>query len=195
MQEQSLSQINNSKKLAQVPRLGRVKRWALYGGLLSGNLIGLLVAFTATFLFAEEITAYYVIGGLLAGSVGAFVALRRARPGQRSLGKVERELQKGLAMLERGLINEEDYLVLKQRLLQGQGAASFDWRIPLWGAIIGTSFSVVIMSNLVGLVGALPGIILGGIAGASTGFLSKIIPSLGLNTPTPTLDEPRRQLK
>lgn len=117
-----------------------VVRNALYGGAAVANA-SLLAVNLLHWIYSPElvIVATLIVASVAAGvaALGAVLVTRR-RP---SLSAMEHHLERAIALLERGLIDEQDYQMLKQRILVDYGRGRPDMptvaRVAGWAALFG----------------------------------------------------------
>lgn len=102
------------------------------------------LAYDAGLLTLGPLMAGLFVAGLIT-LIGLFVQRRN-----RSLAVVQDELEKGLAMLERGMIDEEDYRRIKQQALEtyrpGRGDARAVIRWAVWGGVAAATIPLLVMA-------------------------------------------------
>lgn len=113
-------------------------RWGLRGGALAG--MASLVVYTVNVTTSTAPILLLGIGAIIGGAVPAVMAYllrRRWNP----LGQVEIELLRARGLMERRLINEDDYQRIKSQVLENYHPAPRPapriWPGVLWGAFVG----------------------------------------------------------
>lgn len=116
-------------------------RWGLRGGALSA--LAPLIFYIGSFV-GEMATAAIVLGAgvVVGGTIPTVIALLARRP-RNTLAHIERELERARMMMERRLIDEDDYQRLKSQALEqyrlGSGQFTPIWPLAFWGAISGAA--------------------------------------------------------
>jgi hypothetical protein len=96
----------------------------------------------------EILALSMLVGGGIAGA-SAFITSKLSQR-TRSLKRVEKELEKASALVERGLINQEEYQSLKARLLDGYRpgyASAYPVRqVAKWTGLAGVSTALLMFA-------------------------------------------------
>jgi hypothetical protein len=175
---------------------------------LRGGIVGLEIGLVATalthylyynpalFLFAM------LVPGVFAASLIALIGLLVQRR-NRSLNVVEAELEKGLAMVERGMIDAEDYQRIKGQVLEAYRPGRRDPRSVLrWaftGGVAAATLPLMLMAahairiglgayGIVAIVGAV--IVGGGLAAAGSAGVWIVQERSQHQLPQPTTERP-----
>lgn len=129
----------------------RFVQWGLRGGALAALAPLLNGVFIAGGWVGDPLVA--LAAGVILGGLPALVmtVMRRRRD---PLAAVERDLVRARAMVERRLIDEEDYQGLKRHALEvyraGAGQTAPVWPLAFWGAVITTAFLSLAMISSAG---------------------------------------------
>ena len=183
-----------NRALIPVEQIGR---WAIYGGIAAGDvaLAAMALSMSAWYGLGLVTAAAATAGGVgaLAFAILAFFMKARRKP----LDQVERDLEKAVAMQERGLIDEDDYRRLKSQILEAHRPRPYGappiLRMALLGGAIGAGIPLLLMA--VDVMSFLPavGIAFGAaVAGATVGGGSSVGVNLliernqSLQLPAPT---------
>ena len=159
----------------------RLKRPALITGIVAGEVT--LLATISQYAWLDEALAFVLGPAVFVGIVGAvWAAVRARRRGGHTMTGLETDLQHAAQLMERRLINEEEYQTLKAKLVADYQPrrpieARSAWRTGLWSAFGGFSLAnfgfamsvawepgLVLVATVAAMIG---GAIVGG--GASAG--------------------------
>lgn len=175
---------------ALVPIKQAAGRWGLRGAVAGAELALFSTALSGWYGLTEVVLVAGVAGSagaLVLGALAFVVKLRR-----RTLGDVEKDLVTAIAMLERGLIDEDDYRQIKREALaqpRGQHSnAPAVWRAALIGGLLGAAVPLLIMGGeimgsfipllLAGGASVAGGTVAGGTAAAITAVGHSRLPQL-----------------
>ena len=127
-----------------------VARNALRGGVVGLETGLVIVATTVRYLnIAELVFAPLGVGILVAGLIALVGLLVQRR--SRSLNLAQAELEQALAMLERGMIDDEDYRRIKDRVLEAyeprQRDVSGVLRWAFRGGVTGATVPLVLLAG------------------------------------------------
>lgn len=177
-------------------------RWGLRGGALAA-LVPLLFAITS---IASGGTAAIVLGTGVAigGTIPTLIALLVRRP-RNTLAHIERELERARMMMERRLIDEDDYQRLKSQALEhyrlGSGPVTPVWPLAFWGAIFGAAIlgCIFVLSSGAYMFGEVAAMTAGAalVGGSITGGAAQVYAALtgqGARAGLPAPQQGRRML-
>jgi hypothetical protein len=120
----------------------KMQRSALITGITAGNLV-LFGTIVSRASFVGDALGIILATSIVFGSIGAGVAALTGRRRKPSIEALEVDLHRATQMMERRLINEQEYLALKARLIH-------EYR-PATPGRTGTVITVALLSMLVGL--------------------------------------------
>jgi hypothetical protein len=117
---------------------GTLVAWNAARGGVVGFETGLFVTAAAEYLPYSPgmLILWPLVAGLFVGGLIALIGLL-VQHRSRTLNVVEAELEKGLAMLERGMIDEDDYRRIKQQALEAYRPGPRDPRAVIRWAVRG----------------------------------------------------------
>jgi hypothetical protein len=142
-----LQRIDN-RSLAPIRRAAT--RWGLAGGALALDAVLAFMATSGYWYFSQGMVLAVSGACMVAGAVVAALFARAVQRRQGSLRRVEQDLEKAAAMMERGLIDREDYLQIKRSLFQGLrlGQPFIESLLPaaLWGAFAGLTLPLLVFA-------------------------------------------------
>jgi hypothetical protein len=174
--------MQNTTRRALVSVRQATGRWGLRGAVVGGEVALLALAASVWYYSLPTALAAAALGGaagaLALAAIAFVMQLRR-----RTLSDVEKDLEKAVALLERGLIDEEDYRQIKREVLEQRRSrqvyvppvvnaalvgAALGMAIPLWVMSVEMAGSVLSVLVIAGGASVAGGTAAGGTAAAIT---------------------------
>lgn len=132
-----------------VPVQRAATRWGLVGGMVAADIAWAVIATDVLWQPVGPVLGISAVSMLFGATVISLImhAVRRRRG---SLRAMERDLEKASSMMERGLIDQEDYQRIKREVFEGMrlGRVPIEriWPATMWGGIIGLTLPLLIFA-------------------------------------------------